>query len=50
MTSFRLLQLSIQPSHTIHPYMVLSHLHYKFWEKNNDITKGDRDNNEGVLH
>jgi hypothetical protein len=22
--------LSIQPSHTIHPYLILSHLHYGF--------------------
>jgi hypothetical protein len=25
--------LSIQPLHTIHPYLILSHLHYRFWEK-----------------
>ena len=32
--------------------MLLSHLHYKFWKIkwNNDIIKGDRDNDEGVLH
>ena len=34
-----------------HPYyLLLSHLHYKLWKKNSDIIKGDRDNNEGVLH
>ena len=38
------------PSSLFHPYyLILSHLHYKIW-KNNDIIKGDRDNNEGVLH
>jgi hypothetical protein len=25
--------MSIQPSHTIHPYLILSHLHYGFWKK-----------------
>ena len=34
-----------------HPfYLLLSHLHCKFGKKNSDIIKGDRDNNEGVLH
>ena len=38
------------PSGIFHPYyLLLSHLHYKFW-KNSDIVKGDRNNNEGVLY
>ena len=34
-----------------HPYyLLLSHLHYIIWEKNDDIIKGDKDNNKAILH
>ena len=44
------IEFVVHPAY-FHPYyLLLSHLHYIFWEKISDIIKGDRDNNEGVLH